>query len=167
MKQLWAPWRMEFLTDPKKAVTGDCVFCGLVSEKDDKANLIVHRGKHAFVILNKYPYNNGHLMVIPFRHTNDFTSLGADELAEMSALTQHAMKAIAGAYQPQGFNLGMNLGAAAGAGIKEHLHMHVVPRWTGDTNFLPVLGDTKSMPQHLSASLEALTPYFRKELGQS
>ena len=164
MKQLWAPWRMEFLTEPKKGSQDSCVFCELLSQKQDDTNLILHRGKTHFVILNKYPYNNGHLMVIPLRHTNDYTSLTKQELSEMNALTQHAMKALRNAYEPQGFNLGMNLGTAAGAGIKEHLHMHIVPRWVGDTNFLPVLGDTKSMPQHLTASFEALLPYFRKEL---
>lgn len=162
MKQLWAPWRMEFLTDPKKGKPGGCVFCDLVAENEDEKNLILHRGEKVFVILNKYPYNNGHLMVIPYRHIADLTQVPDDEMNAIGQMSKHAVKALQETYKPEGFNLGMNLGASGGAGIKEHLHMHVVPRWVGDTNFLPVLADAKSMPQHLSASYDQLVDYFRR-----
>jgi ATP adenylyltransferase len=158
-KQLWAPWRMEFLKGPKE---DGCVFCTLIAGKNDREGLIVHRAKHSFVILNKYPYTNGHLMVVPNRHTADFTSLKLEEHTEMHQLAQHSVRALEESYQPAGFNLGMNLGVAGGAGIKDHLHLHVVPRWVGDTNFLPVLADTRSMPQHLMESYDALFPYFSR-----
>lgn len=150
---------MEFLKGPKE---DGCVFCTRVGRKDDREDLILHRAKLSFVILNKYPYCNGHLMVVPNRHTADFASLTAAEAAEMHALTQHCVKALTQSYEPGGFNLGMNLGAAGGAGIRDHLHWHIVPRWVGDTNFLPVLSETRSMPQHLFDSYDALTPYFSR-----
>ncbi len=160
---LWAPWRMTFLeSDALKASAEICIFCELLKANDDSKNLIVTRKKHCFVILNKYPYNNGHVMVVPLRHTNDFTSLNADELLEMNGLAQKMMKTLGKAYGPQGYNTGMNLGAAAGAGIRDHLHLHVVPRWVGDTNFMPVLADTKSMPHHLNASFELLSKTFKE-----
>lgn len=156
-KALWAPWRMELLAGEKP--TG-CVFCELPKSKDDRKNLIVHRGERCFVILNKYPYNNGHLMIVPTRHSSDLTSLTEDESREMFALTQKSIEVLGQGYKPEGFNVGMNLGAAAGAGIRDHLHMHVVPRWNGDTNFLPVLSGVKSMPQHLDASFTQLSALF-------
>lgn len=161
LKQLWAPWRMEFLTGPKPKDVG-CVFCTLPREEEDRKNLILYRAERIFVILNKYPYNNGHLMVVPHRHVSDFTSLTDEELLEMNRYAQHAVSALTETYRPDGYNLGMNLGQAAGAGIKDHLHLHVVPRWGGDTNFLPVIGETKAMPQHLLSSFDAMKPYFEK-----
>lgn len=160
MKQLWAPWRMEFLKGPNPE--GGCVFCAVLKQSADRDNLILHRGRKTFVILNKYPYSNGHLMVIPNEHTSDFTALDPETLQEMHVLAQHGLNALKEAYGPGGFNLGMNLGTAAGAGIKDHLHLHVVPRWVGDTNFLPVLAETKSMPQHLMESFDQLRPYFSR-----
>lgn len=160
-KVLWAPWRMVFLEgDAIKTPADVCIFCELLKAKDDAQNLIVARKKHCFVILNKYPYNNGHVMVVPLRHTNDFTSLAKEELAEMNSLAQTMMKTLGKCYNPQGYNTGMNLGAAAGAGIRDHLHLHVVPRWIGDTNFMPVLADTKSMPHHLTASYDLIKKHF-------
>lgn len=162
-KPLWAPWRMEFLTDPKSAGTpGGCVFCSLLAEKEDRKNLILHRSEQAFVILNKFPYNNGHLMIVPNRHLADYAALTDGELTEMNRLSKHVVRSLTESYAPQGFNLGMNLGAAAGAGIRDHLHLHVVPRWVGDTNFMPVLAETKAMPQHLLASYDQLHGYFEK-----
>ncbi|NDD05789.1 MAG: HIT domain-containing protein [Proteobacteria bacterium] len=161
MKQLWAPWRMTFLKDENVMRTG-CVFCNLLKEEQDSKNLILHRSKTSFVILNKYPYNNGHLMVVPLKHTADFDTLNASELAELMDLSNHCMKALKEVYQPEGYNFGLNLGAAGGAGIREHLHFHLVPRWLGDTNFMPVLADIKTMPQHLEESFKQLEPYFRR-----
>lgn len=161
MKQLWAPWRMEFLTDAKDQKLG-CVFCTLPQEDDDRKNLILNRGEKVFVIMNKYPYNNGHVMVVPKLHVARMDQLPDEDLAEMALTVKRAVKAIESAYKPEGFNLGMNLGASAGAGIKDHLHMHVVPRWIGDTNFMPVLSDTKSMPQHLATSYDQLYEHFRR-----
>lgn len=160
LKQLWAPWRMAFIKKQAPSNT-DCVFCTLPQQNSDSGNLILYRASHAFVIMNKFPYNNGHLMVIPFKHTADFLSLNQVEKSELMDLLQHCTQALTKAYRPEGFNIGMNLGAAGGAGIREHLHFHVVPRWLGDTNFMPVLADTKSMPQHLSESYQQLEPYFR------
>jgi ATP adenylyltransferase len=149
---------MEYLD--KTAPDGGCVFCVLPRETEDRKNLILFRGERAFVIMNKYPYNNGHLMVVPNMHTADFAQLPDAELQEMSILAKHAVKALQESYKAPGFNMGMNLGEAGGAGIREHLHLHVVPRWVGDTNFMPVIGETKSMPQHLMASYDQLANYF-------
>lgn len=161
-KQLWAPWRMEYLSDNKDKRDAGCVFCKLPEEKNDRDNLIVHRGEKAFVILNKYPYNNGHVMIVPSRHLSDYAELSNEELLQMGDLTRHTVNALKSAYRCEGFNIGMNLGTAGGAGIKDHLHLHVVPRWIGDTNFMPVLADTKSMPQHLLSSYDNIHEYFRR-----
>lgn len=150
---LWAPWRMEFIKSPGPS---HCVFCVLPAEKDDRKNLILFRGERAFLILNKYPYNNGHLMVVPNAHVAEYAEIDAETQSEMHKLTQRAIAALRTKYAPQGFNLGMNIGAASGAGVKDHLHLHIVPRWVGDTNFMPVVSETKCMPQHLDASYEAI-----------
>ncbi|NBT59653.1 HIT domain-containing protein, partial [bacterium] len=161
LKQLWAPWRMVFIKGGEKQLSG-CIFCELPQQDQDSRNLILYKGQHTFVILNKYPYNNGHLMVIPRKHTADLNALSAEEQSDLMIYTNHCISALKQTYKPEGFNIGMNLGAAGGAGIREHLHFHIVPRWTGDTNFMPVLADTKSMPQHLDESFEQLQPYFRR-----
>lgn len=155
---MWAPWRMEFITDKTKPE--GCVFCTLLKEKEDKKNLILHRGEKVFVILNKYPYNNGHLMVVPYKHTANLNELSAEESKALMHITTFTVEALKKSYKPEGFNLGMNLGASGGAGIREHLHMHIVPRWVGDTNFMPIIAETKSMPQHLEASFDELKPIF-------
>ena len=157
MKNIWAPWRMDYILGPKEK---ECVFCVKPREEDDKKNLIIHRGKHNFVILNLYPYNNGHMMVFPYRHTSDIQGMGSDEADEMMSLTRRCVAALKGAFKPQGFNIGMNLEAAAGAGIDEHIHMHVVPRWRGDTNFMPVIGEIRVMPLHIQYAYEALAEHF-------
>ncbi len=160
MKQMWAPWRMDFITGEKKD-TG-CVFCVLPKESEDRKNLILYRGKESFVIINKYPYNNGHVMIVPFQHTNDLSALSQKSLDSLMSLGRKTVDILKLAYKAEGFNLGMNLGAAGGAGIREHLHLHVVPRWNGDTNFMPVLADTKSMPQHILECYDVLFPHFEK-----
>lgn len=144
MDYLWAPWRIEYIRrDKSKKET--CIFCQKASEDDDKKNLIVYRGKTAFVLLNLYPYNNGHLMIAPYRHTHDFINLSDEESAEIDKLTKLSLKVLEMCLKPQGFNLGMNLGNVSGAGIADHIHRHIVPRWLGDTNFMPVTGNTKVM----------------------
>jgi ATP adenylyltransferase len=140
-KPLWAPWRLEYVT--KADEQSGCIFC----EPDEQ--FLVHRGARALVLLNKFPYSSGHLMVAPARHTGDFASLDDDEAAEIHSLAASAIGALAQVYAPQGFNLGWNLGRIAGAGILDHVHQHVVPRWAGDTNFMPVLADVKVLPEHL------------------
>lgn len=160
IKQLWAPWRMEFLKSGPKG--GGCIFCDLPKAKNDKKSLILFQAKEVFVILNKYPYNNGHLMIVPYQHTADLGDLSPKETAEMWSYAQEAVEALKKEYRPEGFNIGMNIGRAGGAGIKEHLHLHVVPRWSGDFNFMPVLADAKSIPQHLDASYETLKKHFRR-----
>ncbi len=138
-----------------------CIFCDKVAEENDKANLIVFRGSTAFTLMNLYPYNNGHLMVAPYEHTANLSDLTDACLLEIMQLVKRSEQALYDAYKPQGYNIGMNLGQIAGAGIADHLHMHVVPRWTGDTNFMPVLGDTKVLPDSLSGSYEKITNAWR------
>jgi len=162
IKQLWAPWRMTFIQGAEAHSSQSCVFCTLLEHNDDSQNLILHRSSDVFVILNKYPYNNGHLMVIPLKHTAELTALSPAQHLDLMVFTNHCVQALKEVYRPEGFNIGMNLGAAGGAGIREHLHFHIVPRWTGDTNFMPVLAETKSMPQHLEESFKSLLPYFRR-----
>jgi ATP adenylyltransferase len=147
-KPLWAPWRLEYIVKPDEE--GVCIFC----EPDEE--LVVHRGERALVLLNKFPYASGHVMVAPLRHTGDFGSLDGDEAAEIHALAAQAVGALAHVYAPQGFNLGWNLGRIAGAGILDHVHQHVVPRWAGDTNFMPVLADVRVLPEHLLESARRL-----------
>ena len=144
-------------SEPEAESTG-CVFCDRISqpESHDRANLILLRGDHNFVILNLYPYNSAHLMIVPYRHTSDFIRLPSETLVEMMALAQKMVKVIGDEYHPQGFNLGMNLGRIAGAGLADHLHLHVVPRWSGDTNFMPIVGATKVMPELLETTYDRL-----------
>ena len=145
---LWAPWRIEYITDTAK--NEGCIFCEKSAEQDDRTNLIVHRGKTAFVIMNRYPYNNGHLLIVPNRHTAEMASLSDEEKIELINLLQYAQEVLEEVMKPQGFNIGMNLGRLAGAGITDHLHFHVVPRWGGDTNFMPIIGSTKVISEALS-----------------
>ena len=147
-RPLWAPWRLEYIEGDDEP--GRCVFC------DPDEHLVVHRGEAAFVLLNRYPYTSGHLMVAPIRHEGTFGGLSDVEALEIHQLAAKAVAALGGAYHPQGHNLGWNLGRAAGAGIVDHLHLHVVPRWVGDTNFMPVLGDVRVIPQALEATAERI-----------
>ena len=153
MKHLWAPWRLAYVAGPK--VEG-CVFCEAAAAGDDRTTLILHRAELGFLILNRYPYNSGHLMVVPNRHVARLEGLSPEEAGAQMALAGLAVRILERAMAPQGFNIGMNLGRAAGAGIDEHLHMHVVPRWVGDTNFMPVLADVKILPEHLEATYQRL-----------
>jgi ATP adenylyltransferase len=165
MQQLWAPWRTELIH--QKAPPG-CIFCLFPAEtgaEADRRNLIVGRTARSFAILNRYPYNNGHLMVVPRRHIGDFASLSSEESADLHALLRRSTEVLNRAYRPEGMNLGMNLGKSAGAGIADHLHWHVVPRWVGDTNFMPVLSETKVMNEHLQSTFDKLQPLFRDGPG--
>ena len=161
-KILWAPWRLEYITDASK--NEGCIFCQKSEEKDDKTNLIVHRGKTAFVIMNKYPYNNGHLLIVPFQHTDEMSSLNDEEKLELFDLLRYAQDVLMEVMKPQGFNIGMNLGRLAGAGITDHLHFHIVPRWGGDTNFMPVVGHTKVISEALEKTGEKLKQAFEERL---
>jgi len=158
--RIWAPWRLKYVKDASKDIEEECIFCAKPAEGDDEAALIVHRGKRCFVILNKFPYTNGHLMVAPFEHLATLPALDAETVAEMMALAQRAMGILEERYAPHGYNVGFNQGRVAGAGVEHHIHMHVVPRWGGDTNFMPVLADTRVMPQTLEQSYEALAGAF-------
>lgn len=152
MDRLWAPWRMKYLKEELKQVKhtfGGCIFCRIIKDKKDKDNLVVVRGEHCFIVMNLYPYNNGHLLVIPNRHVNDLKSLKIAEKREFFDMLEYAQDLLKDALNPEGFNIGMNLGRAAGAGIPKHLHMHIVPRWLGDMNFMPTVADTKVMSQSL------------------
>jgi ATP adenylyltransferase len=148
--QLWAPWRLTYIENADK-VDG-CIFCSFPAqgEAHDAENLIVHRGTHAFIILNAFPYSNGHLMVVPFRHTSSMSEYSDAEMLDVMHLTRLSIRMLDEAFSPAGFNLGVNMGRVAGAGIADHLHWHVVPRWNGDTNFMPVLADVRVIPESLS-----------------
>ena len=148
MKRLWAPWRMAWITASKTPAVG-CVFCSARDGSDDRASLLLQRSEHAFLILNSFPYAPGHLMAVLNRHTGVLLEADAKELADAMHLVQRAVKALSAEYRPDGFNVGLNQGRAAGAGIDDHLHIHVVPRWSGDSNFLGVLGNTRVLPETL------------------
>jgi ATP adenylyltransferase len=151
---------MAYIESAKQASDDGCLFCDAPSRGDDRAALILARGERAFVILNAYPYNPGHVMVAPFRHVGELENLGSDELADADRLLQLCVTVLREAMDPEGFNLGMNLGRVAGAGIPGHVHWHVVPRWNGDTNFMPVVGETRVLPQLLEETYDRLRPRF-------
>jgi ATP adenylyltransferase len=159
-QRIWAPWRLAYVKDAAKDDEQECIFCTKPAADDDEANLIVHRGKRCFVILNLFPYTNGHLMVAPFEHVATLPDLDAETVAEIMDLSQQGMRALEDVYAPHGYNVGFNQGRVAGAGVEHHIHMHVVPRWGGDTNFMPVIGDTRVMPQSLEDSYAALRGKF-------
>jgi ATP adenylyltransferase len=158
--RIWAPWRLAYVKDASKDKEEECIFCAKPAADDDAGNLIVHRGESAFVILNLYPYTNGHLMVAPYEHIGRIQELPAETVSEMMSLAQTAMTRLEDVYAPHGYNVGFNQGRVAGAGVEHHIHMHVVPRWGGDTNFMPVIADTRVMPQTLEQSYEALKGAF-------
>ncbi|MBN1996581.1 HIT domain-containing protein [candidate division KSB1 bacterium] len=156
MDKLWAPWRMEYILSEKPK---ECIFCKKPKQNRDRENLILFRGKLCFVIMNYFPYNNGHLMVVPYRHTSELPDLNAQERTELFDVIAHSVSVLQ-VIKPHGMNIGMNLGRTAGAGIDDHLHFHIVPRWDGDTNFMPVTGHTKVISQGLYESWEMLKPHF-------
>ena len=147
MDYIWTPWRYAYITGGKK--TEGCIFCDASKNSDDEKNRIVHRGQHCFIILNTYPYTSGHVMVVPFQHVDELQKLSSEAAAEMMALSQRMEGVLRQLYQPEGINLGMNIGKAAGAGIAGHIHMHVLPRWIADANFMSVVGETRVLPEAL------------------
>ena len=159
MDYLWTPWRYQYVT--KAEPSSECVFCTAASgsgdRESDRESLIVHRAAHNFIILNRFPYTNGHVMVVPFQHVATLQDLTGETLTEMMHLARDCEKHLRAAYRPDGLNIGMNLGRAAGAGIAAHVHMHVLPRWTGDTNFMSVVGETRILPEDLQVTWEKLT----------
>lgn len=164
----WAPWRLSFILGPREK---GCIFCRFPKEdpNQDKKNLILYRGRYNFIILNKYPYNNGHLMVVPYEHCQNLSKLSRATHGEMLFLASVANEALRSCMRAQGFNLGMNLGKEAGAGIADHLHLHVVPRWVGDSNFMPIIGETKILVEYLEDTYDRLAPAIKKakkELSQ-
>jgi ATP adenylyltransferase len=161
MDVMWAPWRMEYILGEKDP---GCIFCEKPGEglEEDRKNLILYRGKECFVILNKYPYNNGHLLITPYRHVPDISFLNEDELLELMLLSQKLLKTMKKAMKPDGFNMGINQGKVAGAGIEAHVHLHIVPRWDGDTNFMPVVNSARVIPQHLTDTYDILKEIIDK-----
>jgi ATP adenylyltransferase len=158
-RPLWAPWRIEYILSEKPS---GCIFCDFPAapEADDRKNLVVHRSAHAFTCLNRYPYNSGHVMVIPRAHVQDLGALSPEAYADLGEELRRAIAALGAALSPQGMNVGMNLGRPAGAGIDEHLHWHVVPRWVGDNNFMPVMADQRVVVEALDATWGRLRPAF-------
>jgi len=158
MNVLWAPWRLDYILGPKP---DECVFCVPQHTGEDEERYILHRGKHNYVIMNRYPYNNAHLMVTPFRHVGCITDLRPDELHENVEMLQSCVRILQKALNPHGINAGLNLGEAAGSGIAAHIHFQIVPRWNGDTNFIPVFADVRVIPEHFRQTYERLAPHFQ------
>ena len=156
-ERLWAPWRLTYIEAAKEQGSqGGCIFVDMPADNQDRKNLILFRGRFAFVLLNAFPYTNGHLMVAPYKHTANLSDLSDDELLEINQLVRDACEWIKRAYRPDGFNVGVNLGEAAGAGIPTHVHWHIVPRWNGDTNFMTTIGEVRVLPQSLEESYDRL-----------
>lgn len=162
MKNLWAPWRIDYILGKREPY---CIFCPEGGGLSDEERLILYRGERIMVVMNKYPYNNGHLLIAPWRHVSDITDLTREELLDIALCLQHCVTILRRVMKPTGFNIGLNLGESAGAGIKEHIHFHVVPRWDGDTNFMAALADIRCIPEHLRSTYEKLRPYFQKEVA--
>lgn len=157
MKNLWAPWRMDYVRTSKDE---GCIFCDKSGRNNFQEDLVIHRGKHSFILMNLYPYNNGHLMIAPYKHVENTQDLSKACLSEIMFLADYSMKILKENLNAEGFNFGANIGSAAGAGIAEHIHFHLVPRWVGDTNFMPVLAHTKVQVQGLQETWSLLRPLF-------
>jgi ATP adenylyltransferase len=161
VERLWTPWRRAFVEGADNRA-GECFLCTISADPDDRKNLVLFRAERVFVLLNLYPYNSGHLMVAPFAHTGDLANLDAAIACDLMTVTQRSVGVLQRAYRPDAFNVGVNLGKPAGAGLPDHLHVHVVPRWNGDTNFMPVVGETKVLPESLDQTYERLEPFFHR-----
>ena len=163
MDYVWSPWRYKYLKEVESDSRPDCFFCDAVQRTDDEKTLVVYRGKKAFIILNRYPYTSGHVMIVPYAHQDSLANLEAAAALEMMALAQRTEAVLRQVYSPQGINMGLNLGQAAGAGISEHLHMHVLPRWLGDSNFMTVISETRVLPETLDITWQRLHEAFNAE----
>ena len=161
METLWSPWRARYIASGVDAKLPRCVFCEIAKDPEkDEQNFVLHRAEHAFIVLNLYPYITGHMMIIPYLHTAEFASVSKEITDEVMDLTKRAQAAIHEVYSPPGFNIGMNLGSAAGAGIADHIHMHILPRWSGDTNFMTSIGETRVIPESLETTYKMLREKF-------
>jgi len=160
MNHIWSPWRMEYIESNKAE---GCIFCSAQEKEDSAENLIAFRGEHAYIILNRYPYTSGHLMVVPLAHKANLEELDPPTRAEMMELTTRCITVLRKVYNPQAFNIGANIGESAGAGVKEHVHMHIVPRWQGDTNFISILGETRVLPESLERTYQRLKRGFLED----
>ena len=161
MQRLWSPWRSKYIASGVDSQAEVCVFCSIAAKPDqDAANFVLHRGEHAFTLLNLYPYITGHLMVVPYLHTSEFDAVPKEITDEMMDLAKRSQTALREVYSPSGFNLGMNLGSAAGAGIADHIHIHLLPRWSGDTNFMTTVGESRVIPEALEVTYEKLKARF-------
>jgi ATP adenylyltransferase len=160
MKVLWAPWRMEYIVSDQKG--GNCIFCPGDQRTDDDRRLILYVGSLTMVVMNRYPYNNGHLLVAPARHVAGLELLSEDEMLDLLKTVRKSIHALNGLMNPEGFNVGLNLGRVAGAGVEEHMHFHIVPRWNGDTNYMSVLGEIRVIPEHIEETYRRLLPHFQK-----
>jgi ATP adenylyltransferase len=158
MKRMWAPWRMKYILQPEQE---GCLFCEKSKVRNDRKHYVLYRSDRSFCIMNLYPYNNGHLMVAPYRHVRSLESLTDEEICDMLLVAKKGVKALKKAFKPQGFNMGINIGRIAGAGVVGHLHMHIVPRWKGDTNFMPILSDTKLVSQGLNKTYDTLKEHIK------
>lgn len=161
MERLWAPWRLEYIAGEK---TEGCIFCVFPSQNDDRKNRILYRGEHAFVIMNAFPYSNGHLLVVPYCHISDLSELTDEQSLELMQLVKKSICVLKEAFRPDGINVGVNQGTAAGAGIADHVHLHIVPRWNGDTNFMPVFADVKVIPEALETTYDKLKSIYDRML---
>jgi ATP adenylyltransferase len=153
MERIWAPWRMDFIRGEKEE---GCIFCTRIARDQDRGDLILERRKHSCTFLNKFPYTNGHLMVIPYQHTADLSALQDDEMLEIMQTLRDWARVMQDNFRTEGINIGLNLGKAAGAGIVGHVHYHLIPRWVGDTNFMPVISDTRVMPEYIEKTYDQL-----------
>lgn len=164
MQRMWSPWRSQYIetfnAPRRKKQKGESLFTAALKARDDARTLIVWRGEHCFVIMNRYPYNSGHLLIVPNRRVREFTDLTLVELAEIMQTAQRAMKALDAIMHPQGYNFGANVGRVSGAGVDDHIHFHIVPRWNGDTNFMPVLADTKVVSEEMNSTFKKLRKIF-------
>ena len=158
MDRLWTPWRFEYISNVDQATS--CVFCRILNEHQDSANYVLGRSKHAFVLLNLFPYTSGHLLIVANRHISLLNDATPGELQDIIVLSQRCEEALRREYHPNGFNMGFNIGRAAGAGVEHHLHMHVLPRWVGDSNFVSIVGETRVIPEELSTTHKRLLSYF-------
>ena len=160
MDHLWSPWRYRYISSIDNEKDQGCVFCRIATEDKDEQNYVVHRGRLNFIVLNLFPYTSGHLMVVPYEHKASLAELTDDTTNEMMSLAKRSQQALETEYHPDGFNIGMNLGRSAGAGVADHVHLHVVPRWSGDANFVSIVGETRVLPEDLSTTCEKLKRHF-------